>query len=147
MQNNRFLYLQLLTIKMRNIILMLALIFLIGCKAEAIETSAINSITLDTDKDIYHSNEIIHLTSKINSQTELNSAEIRFYGIDAGGYRLDHTITQNLNKGDNIITFDYQAPRCYGCAGIKPGTYEITAIISYNHDILATTAVNTELRQ
>lgn len=110
------------------------------------QLQSLGGINLTTDKDLYHSNEIIKVTADIDSPVQLNNVSVRFYGIYSRRYRLDQTKIVDLNKGDNIITLDYQAPKCYGCAGIKPGTYKINADIIYNEETLTNTSVDIELR-
>lgn len=131
----------------KYILTILTLILLAGCQMQTELTPKIGSITLETDKDLYHSNEIIHVTSKVSSQTDLNNITIHFYGIYAGRYRLEHTLQSELKRGENIIIFDYTAPKCYGCAGISPGTYQISADVLYDSKIMSTTTINVELRQ
>lgn len=128
---------------MKKIIIFLFLLFVIGCTTEFITSS----ITLTTDKNLYHSNEVMKITANINSPVELNNATIRFYGIYASRYRLDKTKTVNLQKGQNIVTLEYNAPSCFGCSGIKPGTYKINADIIHNKETLANSSVDIEIRQ
>ena len=132
---------------MRKIILILTLLFLVGCTIEAQDTFSIDSVELTTDKDIYHSNEIIQITSNINSPAEIKNATIHFYGIHASRNRLEKTMYQDLTSGENIVTYEFQAPRCYGCAGVKPGTYKINVDVIYNEQVLSTKTIDIELRQ
>ena len=132
---------------------LLILIFITACGiqgnflAEPDSEPSIKIISLNTDKELYHSGEMIHITSNINSQTVLNNISVRFYGILSRIYRLDQTKIVDLNKGENTITLDYQAPRCYGCSGINPGTYQITADVIYDNEILTNNSINIEIRQ
>lgn len=124
--------------------LLVLLLFVIGC--ETAQLLSVGEITLTTDKELYHSGEIIHITANVNSPIILDNATIRFYGIHSRRYRLDQTKTVDLHEGENTITLDYQAPRCYGCAGIKPGTYKISADCMHNGQTLANTSVDIEIR-
>ena len=127
---------------MKLIYLFLFLIFIIGC-----ETEVDSSITLETDTDVYHSGEIIHITSQIQSPADINGVLVRFYGIDAGRYRLDETITTNLVKGENTIAFEYTAPSCNTCSGINPGVYNINVDVMDNQETLVSETINIEIRQ
>lgn len=123
------------------------LIFITGCAVEGLESLQQPSLTLTTDKELYHSGEVMHISSHIVSSTALNNVSVRFYGIYAGRYRLDQNTVVDLNKGENDIEIDYNAPRCYGCSGIQPGTYSINVAVSYNGEVLANSSVNVEIRQ
>jgi len=125
--------------------LLILLFFVLGC--ETAQLSSVSEIDLTTDKEIYHSGEIIHITTLINSPVELTNTTIRFYGIYAERYRLDQTKSVDLNKGENNITLDYNAPKCYGCSGISPGTYKINTDVAYNGETLANSSIDIEIRQ
>ena len=127
--------------------LVILLLLLVGCEITQINSPVLDTMRITTDKELYHSGEIIHITANINSPMELNNITIRFYGIHASRYRLDQTKIVNLYKGNNNITLDYNAPRCYGCAGINPGTYEICTDVIYNGKSLANATINVEIRQ
>lgn len=98
-------------------------------------------IILSTDKETYHSNELMNITATINSSDEVRGVDIRVYGINAGFHRLDKTGGINLDQGVNTRTFTYKTPRCYGCAGISPGTYRINAELVYNGEIIASSTI------
>jgi len=124
----------------------LLLFFVIGCIPIQLQSS-IGEITLSTDKGLYHSGEIIHITVSINSPIEIENVTIRFYGIYSRRYRLDQTKVVDLDKGENNVTLDYNAPRCYGCSGISPGTYQISADVIFNGENLVNSTVDVEIRQ
>ena len=130
---------------------LLILIFITGCGIQgnfiASSEPSVELTSLNTDKELYHSGEMIHIAFNINSQTVLNNVSIRFYGIYSRIYRLDQTKIVDLIMGENTITLDYQAPRCYGCSGISPGTYQITADVIYNNEILTNNSISIEIRQ
>ncbi|MBW3003278.1 hypothetical protein KY337_01845 [Candidatus Woesearchaeota archaeon] len=135
---------------MRWTLLFLLLVFVIGCQVsgEVVkeEVPGISSLTLTTDMPLYHSNEMIHLNANLESMTDIN-ATVRFYGINASRLRIDETIDSVLVKGVNDVSFDYQAPRCYGCAGVKPGTYQIAVDVISGNLTMATASVDVELMQ
>ena len=92
--------------------------------AETIETDIV-VYSLDTDKETYFSKENMIITLGITSKKE---AEI---GIEIKGIanKLNLIETKYLEIGNNSIEFSYTTPSCYGCAGISPGSYNITAYI------------------
>ena len=139
---------------MKKIILLIVLVLLVGCEKEAVVSEmslevvpSANLISLETDKTLYHSGEMIYITAKINSDTELKNITARFYGIHASRYRLDQAKTVDLEKGENIVSLEYNAPRCYGCSGISPGTYHINLDMIHKEDKLASKTVDVEIRQ
>ncbi|RLI91540.1 MAG: hypothetical protein DRO89_03775 [Candidatus Altiarchaeales archaeon] len=104
-------------------------------------------LSLSTDKETYRSNELMNITVTINSSSKLSDVNVRVYGINARHYRLDKTEKMDLNVGTNTVTFSYKTPRCYGCAGITPGIYQINADLSYNNNVIASTTVDVEIKQ
>jgi len=132
-----------------KIYLLILLVFLIGCKTEGLATQivSIDSISVATDKPLYHSGEMIHITADINSPLELDGADIRFYGIYAKRNRLDQNKIVDLVQGMNQVVLDYEAPSCYGCSGIKPGSYQISVDVVYESEVLATGSIFIEIRQ
>jgi hypothetical protein len=139
---------------MKQILFLIALILIAGCTSvaqmqinEPKTVPSIEKINLKTDKDLYHSGEIIHIEAKISSEMALSNATVRFYGIYASRYRLDQTKTSDLTIGENIVILDFTAPRCYGCAGISPGTYQISVDVVYGNETLANVTKDIEIRQ
>lgn len=132
---------------------LILLIFIIGCETiqlrapDEISSFSLDEINLATDKELYHSGEMMHIAFDINSPVAINNLSVRFYGIHAGNYRLDQTKIVNLTKGENTIRIDYNAPSCYGCAGISPGIYQISADVIYDEEILTNTSVDIEIQQ
>ncbi len=124
---------------------LILLFFVVGC--ETAHLLSIGEIILTTDKELYHSGEMIHIATDINSPMDLSNTTIRFYGIYSGRYRLDQTKIVDLNAGENVITLDYNAPSCYGCSGISPGVYQINVDVVYNEETLANASVDVEMRQ
>jgi hypothetical protein len=85
--------------------------------------------SLSTDKDAYFSRETMTISLLLHSRIE-SDADIEIRGISD---KLRISQAEHLNIGDNNITFQYETPSCYGCAGISPGEYNITAYIRYNN--------------
>jgi len=132
---------------MKILLFFILVIFIFGCGIEGKIVLEPSSVTLETDKDLYHSGELIKITSTINSPVELKDVKVGFYGIYSRRYRLDTIKTVNLVEGENKITLDYKAPSCYGCAGIKPGTYSINVDVVYSNQTLGTKTIDVEIRQ
>lgn len=139
---------------MKRILFLVLVLFLIGCETQAqvqnsepIIAPSVDKINLKIDKDLYHSGENIHIDARIDSEMALNNVSVRFYGIYASRYRLDQTKKADLNVGENLVSLDYKAPACYGCAGIKPGTYKISADVIYGNETLVSSSVDVEIRQ
>ena len=64
---------------MSKILVLSLLILFIGCQSQAIlEAPSIDIVTLSTDKPLYHSNELIKITSIINTNSVFN-VSIRFF--------------------------------------------------------------------
>ena len=78
-------------------------------------------------KNVYHSNENMNVTLVVRSPSNFENATLKIYGIYSRRYRLNETVQFNLSKGVKIVSFDYTTPSCFGCAGIQPGEYNITA--------------------
>ena len=125
--------------------LLILLFLIIGCE-QLLLLNPIDVVNLTTDKELYHSGEIINITADIGSPFPLNNVSVRFYGIYSRGYRLDQTKIVDLKKGQNTVNLNYIAPRCYGCSGISPGTYKVNINISYNK-ISTNISKSIEIRQ
>lgn len=108
--------------------------------------SVIN-LSFSTDKELYHSNEIMKIKVFVNSEDEIKDTLVKVYGIMSGYYRLNIEERRNLNKGLNEINFEYRTPSCTGCAGIRQGNYEITAELIYNDKTIKKETKNIEIRQ
>ena len=132
---------------MKSLLFLILAVFVSGCSIEGSLVSEKGAVYLETDKGLYHSGEIIKINSVINSSSAFNDVKVRFYGIYAGRYRLDSNKTVDLIEGKNNITFDYKAPNCYGCSGIKPGTYSINVDVIYNNSTIGSKSIDIEIRQ
>ncbi len=108
---------------------------------------SISSISLSTDKELYHSGEKIHLNCDFLSDQPIENADLKFYGIYSTKYRLNKKMIINISEGENSFSLEYHAPSCYGCTGIKPGTYKVNADIIYNSKTIANSSKNIEIRQ
>lgn len=94
-------------------------------------------IYITTDKDVYHSKEVMIINISLISKETLDDVYIKVEGIKDrwGNNRLSKEIHTNLIKGLNIKTLDYELPPCSKCAGILPGEYYINASVAYNNEM------------
>ncbi len=121
------------------------LVFFIGCCSDCKET--VNGVSLTTDRDLYHSGENMHISASIDANTAIDNVSLRFYGIFSKIYRLERSEIADLSKGSNEIRIQYEAPSCYGCAGIRPGTYNINLDIAYMGKSIGNATRSIEIRQ
>lgn len=136
---------------MKKTLLFLVLILCIGCEQavqEVVEpTVTVESLTLKTDKQLYHSSEIMEITSKVTCSKPVEDAEVRFYGINSNRNRLDETKTVNLQEGENTITHEFQTPRCNTCSGIKEGNYKVNVNIKKDDADLISASTDVEIKR
>jgi hypothetical protein len=105
------------------------------------------SISITTDTEIYHSGEYMEASISTASNKNLNSAIIKLYGIQnkIGSYEINEEQIVEIRAPGTETVFLATMPRCYGCAGVEPGQYELTAEIIYNNEIIASTTKVLEL--
>ncbi|MBD3248905.1 hypothetical protein GF336_02560 [Candidatus Woesearchaeota archaeon] len=132
---------------MKKIFLIFLFFLPIGCTDVELVNPDISSITLSTDKNLYHSDELMNITASIQSNIESENLILRIYGIYSGRNRLDSSKTINLKKGMNMESIQYKTPRCTGCAGIRPGTYQINAQLKYNNTLIANASKDIDIAQ
>ena len=92
----------------------------------------ISHASISTDKGTYLSREQMLISLNISSRVAAN-VTIDIKGI---GNRLEISQERHLQAGNNNLTFTYTTPECYGCAGISPGMYNITAYITYDNNTI-----------
>ena len=123
-------------------LIVLALVALAGITSIIFATSILNekaiyadNLFVTTDKDVYHSKELMRINISLISKENLDDVCIKVEGIKdrRGNNRLSKEIHTNLIKGLNIKTLDYELPSCSKCAGILPGEYYINASVAYNN--------------
>lgn len=88
-----------------------------------------------TDKDLYHSNEVMNIAVSVVTTGTVDNATVRIQGISDrhGRIRLMHDIPVNLTQGPATFVYDYQLPPCSSCAGLDPGDYEVNVTILRNN--------------
>ena len=128
----------------------LLLLLLAACTAQSrdtINSDSIDSVSVSTDKPLYHSGEIIKLSVKLDSPSDMNNVTLKYYGILSGSYRLSKSQIVDVKKGENNYSLDYVAPNCFGCAGISPGTYDVSVDVIYADRTVGTGTLGIEIRQ
>jgi hypothetical protein len=105
--------------------------------------------SLTTDKDLYHSNEIMKITIMVNSVGSMENTTARFEGIldENGLMRISHDMPINLSVGPNILTYEYNLPSCSKCSGLAEGTYQVTATLIRNGDPISNMTYSFQLKQ
>jgi hypothetical protein len=88
-------------------------------------------LSVSTDKDLYHSNEVMHVTVEVSSSRPLDNATVLFSGIEDryGGLKLNGTLSANLTPGINTLSYEHTMPSCSHCSGLDPGDYEFNVTI------------------
>jgi hypothetical protein len=119
---------------MKPILIATALILLGSVAFLNSYSDLINITDFSTDKEIYQSKEKMNLTLDVYCSKNLENVDVKIFGIKDRGnnYKLNIKKVVNLTSGLNSLSFSYNTPSCYGCAGINPGFYNLTASVSYN---------------
>jgi hypothetical protein len=140
---------------MKRIYIFLFIVSLISCTTQTLNNTVIKQeeplsieMDLNTEKELYHSNELMKINVTINSNKELNNASLIVKGINSRKrFRLNKEQKINLKKGVNSFIVEYTTPRCNTCSGIKEGTYEIIAKLIHDENIIANNSSNVEIKQ
>ena len=104
------------------------------------------ALTLETDKDVYHSGETMNINVNVVSN-EVFDGDLMVYGINSRYYRLNKTKEVNLTKGLNTFIFEYKAPSCNTCSGIRAGAYDVTAKLTYQNETIANSTISVDIQQ
>lgn len=93
------------------------------------------SMSILTDTETYHSGEFMEARVSTACDKDLDSAIVKIYGIKDkfGKYNINEEKIVQINSPGNETVFLVRMPRCYGCAGISPGEYEVTAELIYDN--------------
>jgi len=120
-KHNRF-------IKYVTLILILSILAFSGCLESSTQK---NTLTISTEKEVYHSNETLNVHIEFNSTKEVE-ANILVSGINNlfGRAMLSETREAILKKGDNSFDFEFTTPSCEDCSAVAPGAHYINATIS-----------------
>ncbi len=105
------------------------------------------SMSIATDTEIYHSGEYMEARVSTASNRDMESAIIKFYGIQnrVGSYEVNEEQIVKIKAPGKETTFLVTMPRCYGCAGVEPGAYEMTVELIYNNQIISSSTKTIEL--
>jgi hypothetical protein len=105
------------------------------------------TVEITADKSLYYSNQLMTFTVLVNSSDNLSYSKMSLRGIMAGYYRIDEDNTVNLSKGVNTLSFQYRAPKCYGCSGILPGKYNVSVELAYYGRTIGADTIRIEMKQ
>jgi hypothetical protein len=96
-------------------------------------------VNVSTDRDLYHSNEVMAIMVTVTSPGGMNNATIRFGGLrdNYGRERLSHDLTTDLPAGEKNVTYDYNLPPCSICAGLSPGIYSFNVSLIRDNSVLS----------
>jgi hypothetical protein len=107
---------------------------------EEVEISVLN---LSTDKEIYHSAEVMNLSVLVGCGSDLDNVQVTAKGING---RMNLKKTLNLSAGETWVSFAYTLPRCNVCGGIREGSYGLDSEVSYGN-ITVKNSTSVEIRQ
>ncbi len=104
---------------------------------------------ISTDKDLYHSNEIMNITIIVNSAGNMDNTTARIEGIQDknGKMRISHDMPTNLSAGPNVLFYEYKLPTCSHCSGLEEGTYQVNVTLIRNGVPVSNMTLPVELRQ
>lgn len=108
------------------------------------------SITsISTDKDLYHSKEVMKIVISLGVQGEMGNATLQLQGMQDkhGGYQLMHEIPVTLSPGPHTIMYDHHLPACSSCSGLAAGTYLIDAYLMQNGIVISNLSHSIRLEQ
>ena len=105
--------------------------------------------SVSTDRDLYHSNEVMHITIGVNAAGNMGNSTLDINGITDrnGNIRLTHEMEAQLSPGPAILTYDYQLPPCSHCAGLDPGMYEFNVTLVQDGVELSRMAHSVDIEQ
>ncbi len=110
-------------------------------------SAEVTSVT--TDKDLYHSNEVMMMKILVNSTGFNNETSLKIEGIidTYGQTRLLQVMPANLKPGLNSFTYDYHLPSCSKCSGLNPGNYPINVTLEKNGTVISNLSIHVNLEQ
>ncbi len=112
--------------------------------AKELPEGALVSVTgIETDKDVYHSRELLSFNVTIDSSVALDDVTVRASGISG---KMDIAEMASLAEGENVVEFEYTLPSCNRCSGISPGDHEVSVHLVYG-DVIAEDSIAIEIQQ
>ncbi|MBP1929754.1 hypothetical protein J2741_002350 [Methanolinea mesophila] len=105
--------------------------------------------SVSTDRDLYHSNEVMHIMIGVNAAGNLENTTMSISGIvdSHGNNRLSHEMAVPLSPGPAVLTYDYQLPPCSHCAGLDPGPYEFNVTLLHDGIEISRMAHSVDIEQ
>lgn len=96
-------------------------------------------VSLSTDKDVYSSGDHMLVQVTVNTSQQMNNVTIQGEGLitNKGPQIMLRAKTMNLSSGTNIVNFSKRVPSCSPCSGLNEGSYNITASVSQDGDLIA----------
>jgi hypothetical protein len=98
------------------------------------------SITsFQTDKNLYHSKELMKLQIGISSGAYIENVTVHLWGITDryGDTHMNKDFNLALSPGTTTIAYEYLLPNCSKCSGIDPGDYPINVKVSRDNAPIA----------
>jgi hypothetical protein len=128
-------------------VVVIVLIILIVPMFTGPSSATITSVS--TDKNLYHSNEIMKIAISLSARGPAENATIKLSGIQDkyGNFRLEKELPVTLSSGSNTVIYDYQLPSCSSCAGLLPGSYPIEVQLVRNGTVVANATHSIQLEQ
>ena len=107
------------------------------------------TLSIELNEDIFYSEDLMIINITVDSALELDDeVRLRVDGIQAGPFKkLGDYEDFFLDVGTENIIFEYDVPRCYGCSGIDPGIYNMTATLSRKKNIIASDFIEFEIAE
>lgn len=120
------------------------ILFLLPSEPALAEITAVT-----TDKDLYHSNEVMKIAISVNSSRNMDNTIVRIEGIRdrRGVMRLSHEMPANHVPLPAVFTYDYQLPQCSACAGLNPGAYKVNVTLVQNGKIISNMTHSVQIKQ
>jgi asparagine N-glycosylation enzyme membrane subunit Stt3 len=105
--------------------------------------------SVSTDKDLYHSNEVMKIVISLQSPGEGQNATVVIKGIEDrnGKMRLEHTLAVPASPGPAVLIYDYNLPSCSHCAGLDEGTYQFDVAIVKDGAVLSNKTHSVQIAQ
>lgn len=98
-------------------------------------------LSITTDTEVYHSGEMMEATVSVACNQDLESTIIKLYGVmdRFGSYRINEEQIIGIKAPGEGIVFLASMPRCYGCAGVEEGEYELRADLIHKGELYSAT--------
>ncbi|NYT07994.1 MAG: hypothetical protein GKC05_07065 [Methanomicrobiales archaeon] len=128
-------------------ILVVVAVAAVGCLSSGIARADILSVS--TDKDLYHSNEVMKISIDITASGTLNNTLLKIEGIEDryGNLRLTREIAANLSPGTNQFSEDFRLPSCSHCAGLDAGSYFVNVTIEKDGMVMDSASRQVQIEQ